>query len=145
MKTTTSTLRLIIVLFLMASLNSCSNKDDDNPPPAPTVAELLAHKWFFLKRENSGGTVIKQADACTGQTFLDFKSDGTFTFQEFDYDSAHICDHSPVEDGGYTLSADETKLMVTGPFGDDTLPIKYISETELALVFAPDEINIFKH
>lgn len=128
----------------MGTLTSCSNKDDDNNPPPPTVAELLAHKWFYLKRENSGGTIIEQADPCSGQTFLDFKSDGTFTFQEFGMNSAGICDHSSVETGGYILSADETKLMVTGPFGDETLPIKYISETELALVFGPDEINIFR-
>ena len=143
MKTITLPLRLVIILFLMVFLNSCSNKDDDNPPPGPTVAELLVSKWYLYKKDYNGTVTL--ADACTGQTFLDFKSNGTFLSQEFDYDNAHICDHSPLENGGYTLSADETEIMVTGPFGDQTLKIGSINETEFVLVFSPTEIYTFKH
>ncbi len=143
MKTTPKIYSLLLVLLLLVAASSCSNKDDDNnPPPEPTVAELLAHKWFFFKREVNG--TVHLADACTKQTYLDFKSDGSFTFQEFDYDNNQNCINSPVTLGAYTLSSDETKIMVIGAFGDQTLTINSISETELVLTFMSGEIITLK-
>lgn len=145
MKTIAVPLRLIIVLGLMVAFNSCSNKDDDSPAPEPSTAELLVKKWFFLKTEDANGTVLEQADACTGKTFFDFNNDGTFYFQEFGYDNDQVCDNSPLENGEYTLSADETELTLFGSFGGDVFPIRSISETELVLVFGTDEIISFKN
>ncbi len=143
MKTTPKVYSLLLVLLLFVAASSCSNKDDDNnSPPEPTVAELLAHKWFLFKREVNG--TVQLADACIEQTYLDFKSDGSFTFQEFDYDNNQNCVNSPVTLGAYSLSSDETKIMVTGAFGDQTLTINSISETELVLTFMNGEIITLK-
>ncbi|MDC8001129.1 lipocalin family protein [Aequorivita todarodis] len=142
MKTTRSSYNVLVVLMMFVSISSCSKKNDDNPPPTPTVAELLIHKWYFSKREVNG--TVQMADACTEKTYFDFKGDGTFTFQESDYDDTLNCVTSPVLDGAYTLSSDETQLMISGAIGNQTLTINSISESQLVFGFANGEINTLK-
>ncbi len=143
MKTSNNTLRLIIALLVMASFTSCSKKDD--APPPPTQAELLAHKWFFSKWEDPSDGTFRLSDSCTEQTFFDFKTDNTFLSQEFDYDSSNVCTHGSVAISAYTLTENDTKIMVTGSMGDQsTLIINSLSETALALKFEGGTIYTFK-
>src|SRR5690554_2245218 len=134
MRTRNKALRLIIALFVMAFIISCSKKDD--APPPPTKAELLAHKWFFYKWEEPSDGTLKLADNCTVQTYFEFKTDKTFHSQEFDYDSGHVCTHSSIEVSTYTLTENDTKILITGSTGDQsTLIINSLSETVLVVVF----------
>jgi hypothetical protein len=144
MKTTNHISRVFVLLFVMASIAACSNKDDDNPPPEPTVAELLAHKWFFTKRDNNGTVTL--ANACSGQTYFDFRSDGTLIFQEFDLDSNGNCSTGPAQAYEYTLSADETQIISTWwPAGTTlTLTIVTLNTTTLAVDFSSGDIYSFK-
>lgn len=134
MKTTNNTFRLIIVLLVVATFTSCSKKDDE--PTPPTRAELLANKWFFSRWDDPSDGTFRLADSCTEQTFFEFKTDNTFLVQEFDYDSGNVCTHGLIEVNTYTLTENDTKIIVTRTTGEQsTLIINSLSETDLVLVF----------
>ncbi|MEZ4792126.1 MAG: hypothetical protein R2783_01200 [Gelidibacter sp.] len=62
----------IVCIVLALGMTSCS-KNDDSPPP-PTTEELLAHKWFLVKRQDLSTSPPTDmiANACEKDSYFDF-------------------------------------------------------------------------
>ncbi|WP_396602463.1 lipocalin family protein [Algibacter sp. R77976] len=121
MKTLLKNYKLIIILLLMAPLFSCSSDDDNNDTPEPTVAELLANKWFYeqLEDTSTNPATITELNDCEKQSYFNFLSDGTLIVEFFGLDDDDICQPDGIEGYTYILSADGKQLIIQ----TDTDPI----------------------
>ena len=133
MKTTLKNYKLLIVLLAIVAAFSCSKKDDDNTPPEPTVAELLAHKWFFVKQVSGQPPVTQFANDCEATSYFNFLSNGDLIFQRYILDSNNDCVSNGLESFTYTLTADEKQIVVTGGSIPALWDIIILTETELVM------------
>ncbi|MEZ4792125.1 MAG: hypothetical protein R2783_01195 [Gelidibacter sp.] len=134
MKTLFKTFSMILIALVLG-IFSCSK--DDGPPP--TTAELLAHKWFLVKRQDlsTSPPTVFMADACGRKTSNNFLEDGTFIFEGFQYNANNTC----VSEFGpilytYSISPDEERIIVNVGMDTHTYNIDVLTETEFVYTWA---------
>jgi len=141
MKTFSQTYRITFVLLLFLSFSSCSN--DDDSAPEPTTEELLANKWFLKITEDLSATppTSTVANACQQNTYFNFLSTGELLAEEFDMDMNDTCLSNSITTFTYSLTANDSQIIVTDGDEPTILALESINETQLILSVSSQRIT----
>jgi hypothetical protein len=113
---------LFATVVALASLSSCKKDDATTPAPAPSKTDLLTAKsWKVTDFKVSGQSIYNSIlfENCAKDDLTKFSATKAVTFDE----GAIKCDPSSPQSrtGSWELNADQTKLKLTDPTGDQSL------------------------
>ena len=127
MKFLQHTLKLTIIVLVLASCSKDGSPAEENSMDEPTTQELLmTGKWYMQSTSISG-----PFNECERQTYLEFVDEDTLVIQSFAENGAMECESSGIRVQAYLMSGEDQFLLDNE--SDHPYDVDFVSATQLVL------------